>query len=273
MNTIIYMSLCLFFAACSNAGEPEAGGTGFELDDPQGFSDILKDSEAVATVEQEQELKKEVVQTASQNTSSKEIDPKITASLTGGIHLSHWEGEIKGWALATLDTSLIAEVKVYADGPKDEGVFILSTVADLAQFDDNQRGFHGFTIQIPEEHRLQSERKLYFYASVGGEEKELFSQTFPLYRKTVEGRAFYESRVLPAMQKCKNCHSDAWANYDLRFDVLSNPLPSAGGTPENNKLINMALDIAPHGGNNQCGDIANEPCNLFREWWSIEFEN
>ncbi len=101
------------------------------------------------------------------------------------------------------------------------------------------------------------------------------------------GLAFYNSNVVPAITgaNCDNCHYQANIGptppqVPYAVFIYNDILPRLGtyvgaGTPA---ALNSLLISKPtltngqtHGGGLQCATANSSPCNVFQQWWAIEF--
>lgn len=181
-------------------------------------------------------------------------------------------GKIIGWAYDPDDTSKQIRVAFYIDGPTGTGTKIGETTANRSGADNNTPGDHAYLFDVPTQYRDKKKHTLHAYAVIDGKETMLGTAPYEFisYAFSEAGRTFYNQNVLNAANGCNGCHV---VSYEQHFYALVSPAPNAGGTATNNVLINKAgvRNGTAHGGGNRCG--SGQPCNVFQQWWQVEFGN
>jgi hypothetical protein len=100
------------------------------------------------------------------------------------------EGKVKGWAIDSDSTWSSVQLEFYQDGPKGQGVYMGSTVANVYREDIEEPGNHGFLWTIPSQFRDGRQHTVWAYAldSSGdvANHRHLYNQlnTYQLTNKT-----------------------------------------------------------------------------------------
>jgi hypothetical protein len=179
-------------------------------------------------------------------------------------------GSVIGYAYDPNDTNATVTVHLYGDGPKGTGTLIASVVANQIGSDGNTPGDHAFTFQLPEAWRDGNEHTLHAYIDDSDTPMLTAPRAYTAYAFSQAGRDYYNANVRGALNGCAGCHT---ISYEQQFYSLIAPSPAEGGSATDNQLLNKPAQTnnTSHGGGLRCNGINASPCNVIRQWWTIEF--
>jgi cytochrome c553 len=191
----------------------------------------------------------------------------------GGISTVTFDGVVQGWAVDSANPTAKVNVVFYIN---DTGVGIGTSIgSQTANLDgvvpvSSPAYQHSFSFTLPTQYKNGTTHTIYVYANSASPANVLpaASKTFAAFAPTVAGMNYYNNTVKPALNVCASCH---FVDYGEQYRALAFPSPREGGTATNNSLIARPGGLTGHGGGNICGGINGTPCNLFQQWWALEF--
>lgn len=187
------------------------------------------------------------------------------SGLAGDLTAVSTAGEVNGFALDVNDAVAVLAVEFSVDGKP-----ALTLPADQAGYDGGYDGTHAFKGMLPPELRDGKPHDLVATVTIGGKDVQVGKAVhFAAYTPKDAGKAFFAKTVAPAMGACTGCHVVA---YDAQYASLLNRAPYLGGTAMDNELVNRPSGAVAHPGGNLCGGKTGAPCNLFQQWWALEFQ-
>lgn len=191
----------------------------------------------------------------------------------GGISTITFDGTVQGWALDTANPAAKVNVVFYINNSSvGVGTSVGSQMANLDGVVpvSSPAYQHSFSFRLPATYTNGSTNTVFVYVNTAtpGNALPSGSKTFAAFSPTVAGMNYYNNTVKPALTICSNCH---FVDYAEQYRALAFPSPRDGGTATNNALIQRPGGVVGHGGGNICGGINGTPCNLFQQWWALEF--
>ena len=203
--------------------------------------------------------------------------PLLTDGKAGAVTGTTLQGSVRGWVADPANFAVPVDVVFYIDGPVGVGTEIGRQLANLNGIGATNGKY--FNFQIPAVYNDGVVRQLYIYAvtpNVAVTVDDLIpnmpvqTQSFTPQPLNSLARNVYENELRPRLNQCMGCHQ---VDYSVHWFQVGNATPLAGGTANNNELINYMNGQNGHSGGSYCGgNKNNEPCASVQRWWVAEFQ-
>lgn len=198
-----------------------------------------------------------------------------TPVLVGSVSVNGQTGLIQGYAFDRNGIVTSVPVELYMNGPAGGGGVLLSQQA-ANQSRSSPPFTSGFSFQPNAATYVDARpRRLYAYIidAANGNTKILINGT-PydfIAGSDTSGLNAFQTRVVPLLGQCNQCHGTSWNDYFNSRMRLASPSPLDGGTATNNRFYGKASGGLGHGGGNRCN--GNALCAEIQAWYATDFGN